>query len=100
MQKSAWEFLGLWIGTCAVCYGFFLTGMLGAGDIKLMAVCIGMLGIRRGCILIVSGMGLALLAACIRGRIWKHGWLQMKNQELKLAPYLFAGFCLTVGRFC
>ena len=94
IQRPILDFLGLWIGTCAVCYGFFLIGMLGAGDIKLMAVCIGMLGIQRGGLLLFSGMLLALFVACVRGKIWKHGWLQMKNQELRLAPYLFAGFCL------
>ena len=87
-------FLGRVIGTCAVFYGFFLCRMLGAGDIKLMAVCVGILGIWNGVCLIFSGMSLALLAASFRGKIWKYGMLHMKNQELRLAPYLFAGYCL------
>ena len=82
------------IGTCAAFYPFFLCRMLGAGDIKLIAVCAGILGIQRTGLMIFCGMMLALFVACIRGKVWKHGLLLMKNQELRLAPYLFAGFCL------
>lgn len=36
------------IGTCAVFYTLFLCRMLGAGDIKLMALCTGLLGMGPG----------------------------------------------------
>lgn len=85
-------FTGRVIGTCAVFYGFFLCRMLGAGDIKLMAVCVGILGIWRGTVLIFLGMILALLAAVIRGRVWTHGWLLIRGMKVRLAPYLLGGY--------
>ena len=90
-----WPLLGFWgrtIGTCAVFYGFFLCRMLGAGDIKLMAVCVGILGIWRGGVLIFLGMMLSLLASIVRGRVWKHGWLMIRGMKGRLAPYLLGGY--------
>lgn len=98
MNETFWieifQFLGRVIGTCAVFYIFFLCRMLGAGDIKLMAVIVGNAGIQGGCEILFLGMMLALLVFCIQERVWKYGFLRMKNRELRLAPYLFAGFCL------
>jgi len=85
-------FTGRVIGTCAVFYGFFLCRMLGAGDIKLMAVCVGILGVGRGSVLLFLGMFLAFLAAMVRGRVWKHGWLMIRGMKVRLAPYLLGGY--------
>ena len=43
------------IGTCAVFYTLFLCRMLGAGDIKLMALCTGLLGMGPGLLRAFSG---------------------------------------------
>ena len=93
------KFLGLLIATCVLLYGFFLSRMLGAGDIKLMAVCVGHLGIWKGGCVIFSGLVLALLVSCIQEKVWDSGWIPMKNRELKLAPYLLAGYWLVTGLF-
>lgn len=85
------------IGTCAVFYGFFLCRMLGAGDIKLMAVCVGMLGVWRGMLVIFSGMVLALFWACCESKVWKNGWSLLRGKKLRLAPYLLAGYVVTLG---
>lgn len=92
-----WQLLGFSgriVGTCAVFYGFFLCRMLGAGDVKLMAVSVGILGIWRGSVLIFLGMALALLAAMVRGRVWKYGWLLIRGMKVRLAPYLLGGYLL------
>ena len=44
------------IGTCAVFYTLFLCRMLGAGDIKLMALCTGLLGMGPGLLVIFTGL--------------------------------------------
>lgn len=49
------------IGTCAVFYTLFLCRMLGAGDIKLMALCTGLLGMGPGLLVIFTGLFLAAL---------------------------------------
>ena len=85
-------FVGRVVGTCAVFYGFFLCRMLGAGDIKLMAVSVGILGVWRGSVFIFFGMVLALLTAMVRGRFWKHGWLMIRGMKVRLAPYLLGGY--------
>lgn len=51
------------IGTCAVFYTLFLCRMLGAGDIKLMALCTGLLGMGPGLLVIFTGLFLAALRA-------------------------------------
>lgn len=89
-------FLGRVVGTCALFYGFFLCRMLGAGDIKLMAVCVGCLGIWTGALVIFCGMGLALAAAFLKGNVWKYGWRMIRGMEMRLAPYLFAGYCAVI----
>ena len=90
-------FTGRVIGTCAVFYGFFLCRMLGAGDIKLMAVCVGMLGVRRGGLMIFCGMVLALFWTCCESKVWKNGWSLLRGKKLRLAPYLLAGYVVTLG---
>ena len=67
------------VGTCAVFYALFLCRMLGAGDIKLMALCTGLLGMGPGLRVIFSGLLLAALRAA--GMIWKQGslWLRMER---------------------
>lgn len=59
------------IGTCAVFYTLFLCRMLGAGDIKLMALCTGLLGMGPGLLVIFTGLFLAALRAA--GMIWQQG---------------------------
>ena len=100
VKTVIWELVCFWgriIGTCAVFYVFFLKRMLGAGDIKLMAICVGILGIRTGAYVIFLGMLAALAGACIKGCVWKHGWLMIRNMELRLAPYLLAGYVVFHG---
>lgn len=88
------HFLARLFGTCAVFYIFFLCRMLGAGDIKLMAVCVGILGVRRGGVLIFLGLVLALLVTGWKGMVWKYGWFGIRGKKLRLAPYLLGGFFL------
>lgn len=106
------------IGTCAVFYILFLCRMLGAGDIKLMALCTGILGMGKGTVVIF--MGLCLAAAQAAAILYSEGilWERMsrlcrfaissgrdgklreypgRREEkslLHLGPYLFAGYCL------
>ena len=84
------EFFVCVIGTCAVLYVFFLCRMLGAGDIKLMAVCMGILGFQRGLAVMFIGFFLALLHAVVR--FAKNG--VFRGQKFRLAPYLFVGYCV------
>ena len=63
--------------------------MLGAGDIKLMAVCMGILGFSDGLTVIFIGFALAFLHALMKAK--KNG--VFRGQKLRLAPYLFMGYC-------
>ena len=112
------------IGTCAVFYTLFLCRMLGAGDIKLMALCTGLLGMGPGLLVIFSGLFLAALRAA--GMIWQQGslWMRMerigtfiirsgregklleypgredKRNILRLGHWLFLGYCIWLaGRY-
>lgn len=92
--------------------------MLGAGDIKLMALCTGILGLRDGTAVIFLGLFLAAVRAvyllCSEGILWERmarltgfvissgrdgkireypGRLE-KNAVMRLGPYLFAGYCV------
>lgn len=87
-------FLGRVFGTCAVFYILFLCRVLGAGDIKLMAVCVGFLGIERGAQMIVGGLLSALVVESFRANAWKCGYLGLRGIRIRLAPYLFLGYCL------
>jgi len=87
-------YFGRVLGTCALLYIFFLCRVLGAGDIKLMAVSIGFLGIERGMQMIVCGLLLAFIVESLRTDRWKCGYLGLKGVKVKLAPYLFFGYCL------
>ena len=75
-------------GTCAVLYPFFLFRMLGAGDIKLMAVCMGVLGFDSGIRMILCGFLTVLLRGLWRflrtGKFW--------GQSVRLAGHLLAGY--------
>ena len=68
------------IGTCAVFYTLFLCRMLGAGDIKLMALCTGLLGMGPGLLVIFTGLFLAALRAA--GMIWQQGSLWMRMERI------------------
>ena len=68
------------IGTCAVFYTLFLCRMLGAGDIKLMALCTGLLGMGPGLLVIFTGLFLAALRAA--GMIWRQGSLWMRMDRI------------------
>ena len=110
------------IGTCAAFYTLFLCRMLGAGDIKLMALCTGLLGMGPGLLVIFTGLFLAALRAA--GMIWRQGslWMRMerigtfvirsgkegkeypgredKRNILRLGPWLFLGYCIWLaGRY-
>ena len=81
-------------GTCAVFYVLFLCKVLGAGDIKLMAVCTGILGMERSAQMILCGLVLALIVESVRLKIWKCGYPAFQSCKVRLAPYLFLGYCL------
>ena len=112
------------IGTCAVFYTLFLCRMLGAGDIKLMALCTGLLGMGPGLLVIFTGLFLAALRAagmiCQQGSLWmrmerigtfiirsgREGKLleypgrEDKRNILRLGPWLFLGYCIWLaGRY-
>lgn len=104
-------------GTCAVFYIFFLWRMLGAGDIKLMALCVGMLGISNGVLVLFLGL-LSASAESLR-KLGKRGilWSRLSGLaafviqsgrdrkireypgradpcgSLRLGPHLFLGYC-------
>lgn len=103
-------------GTCAVLYPFFVCRVIGAGDIKLMGLCIGYLGARDGLYMIFLGMIPAAFASAVKihreGRLWermanltsfagkivrerKFTRYQIKYQKsdlIPLAPFLFIGY--------
>lgn len=89
-------FFGHVFGTCAVFYVLFLWNVLGAGDIKLMAVSVGVLGIEQGARMIVCGLLLAFVVESFRANVWKCGYLGLRGIKVRLAPYLFLGYCLFV----
>ena len=92
--------------------------MLGAGDIKLMAVCVGFLGLHDGSAVLFAGFLLASVPAAVRmirqgtlgARLWRlsefvsrsvrgrrflpYAGIEEEQGTLRLCPYLFAGFCL------
>lgn len=106
------------VGTCAVFYPFFLCRTIGAGDIKLMGVITGFLGVWDGVLVIGLGMVFAAVAASyrmikqgtvwfrleraarfavetgIKGRLTEYPGYFEKEGLLRLGPYLFAGYCL------
>ncbi|MCI9569629.1 MAG: prepilin peptidase [Lachnospiraceae bacterium] len=108
-------------GTCALFYGLFLCRAMGAGDIKLMAVCTGFLGFWDGLFVIFLGLVLAGGKAAwtaIRSRGLREQWTgfflyavcmmqsrsvtaypqsQNPEHEIRLGPYLFGGYCLFWG---
>lgn len=110
-------FLGRIVGTCAVFYVLFLCRMLGAGDIKLMALCPGILGVWDGLLVIFLGLAFAAVRAawrlCSRGILWERvmrlaefavrsgrdGKLREypgraeRESVMRLGPYLFLGYC-------
>lgn len=82
-------FLACVIGTCAAFYVLFLCRMLGAGDIKLMAVCSGILGPWDGCLVIFLG----LFLAAVRG-----AWILMADGVLWGRLERLSGFVIRCGR--
>lgn len=104
--------------TCAAFYILFLCRALGAGDIKLMALCTGILGAWDGIYVIFLGMLFA--AGWAAWRLWKEGQLWERMQRftgfviqtkrtgklaeypgsrdpangIRLGPLLFLGYCL------
>lgn len=92
--------------------------MLGAGDIKLMAVCVGFLGLCDGVFVIFLGLGLGAFRAAfvlvkeeilwerlnrlgqfviqsgLNGKLTEYPGRREAGSLLKLGPYLFFGYCL------
>lgn len=103
-------------GTCAVLYPFFVCRVTGAGDIKLMGLCIGYLGARDGLYMIFLGLIPAAFAAAVKiyreGRLWermenlasfagrivrgrkleRYQIRYQKSDLIPLAPFLFIGY--------
>lgn len=108
-------------GTCALFYGLFLCRAMGAGDIKLMAVCTGFLGFWDGLTVIFLGLLLAgaeAVRVMVRNGGFRERWTgfflyamcmvrsrsvsiyplrQSTGHEIRLGPYLFWGYCLFWG---
>ena len=109
--------------TCAVFYPLFLCGMMGAGDIKLMGMCVGFLGISDGSyMLFLSFIPAAAVSAwklCRAVKLWERmaeltvfaGRVRREKRFLKyrirrgkedvipLGPCLLLGYCLYIGIF-
>ena len=92
--------------------------MLGAGDIKLMAVCAGYLGLWDGIFVLFLGLLLGALRAAwillkqeilwermnrlgrfvvrsgLEGKLMEYPGRLEEGSLLRLGPYLFAGYCL------
>lgn len=96
LGKELGIFVGHVIGTCAVLYVLFLCRLLGAGDIKLMAVCVGILGVDIGAGMILCGFVVALIVESLRARVWLCGYQALKGMQVRLAPYLLLGYGLFV----
>ena len=102
MMKSGtteliFNLIRVWVhvfGTCAVFYILFWGNMLGAGDIKLMAVCVGYLGIEQGLQMFFCGFLLALIVESLRANVSGCGYPEAGRHRVRLAPYLFLGYCL------
>lgn len=115
---SAGMFLLRFAGTCAVFYVFFRCRMIGAGDVKLMGLVTGFLGVWNGILVLCLGLLLAAGTAAyrmkkqgtlwtrlerlsqfiiqmgIKGRLMEYPGYFEKESLLRLGPYLFAGYCL------
>lgn len=116
--SRAGYFILRFVGTCVVFYPFFLCRTIGAGDIKLMGVIAGFLGVWDSVFVIGLGMIFAAAAASyrmikqgtvwfrlervarfavetgMRGRLTEYPGYFEKESLLRLGPYLFAGYCL------
>ena len=102
VNEGLLEYLILFIGTCAALYPFFLCRMLGAGDIKLMALCLAELGIDGGIRMIFCGLLLVFLHGLwkgflsgkmeFRGTLLQERFEQFRRQPVRLAGYLLAGY--------
>ena len=73
------SFILRFVGTCAVFYPFFLCRTIGAGDIKLMGVVTGFLGVWDG--MLVIGLGMVFAAAAASYRMIKQGtvWFRLER---------------------
>jgi len=111
-------FMLRFVGTCAAFYLFFLCRMIGAGDIKLMGLIVGFLGVGDGLLVLCLGFIFAAGAAAsrmirqetvwvrleriarfavetgIRGRLTEYPGAFETESLLRLGPYLFSGYCL------
>lgn len=111
-------YFGRILAVCALFYGLFLLRMLGAGDIKLMALCVGIAGFEAGLMILLFGFLPA--AACAYIRMRRQGTLssrilrltefvlravterkftaypgrEEKQGLLRMGPFLFAGCCV------
>ncbi len=118
MLWGAFGFMVRGFAICAIFYVLYLCRMLGAGDIKLMALCAAILGMEDGLIIIFSGFLLAAVnGACTlikEGLLWEKmarisrfmiqwgydGKLREypgrteKSSRIYMGPYLFAGYCI------
>ena len=83
-------FAARFLGTCAALYVFFWFRMLGSGDIKLMAVCVGILGVWDGMLVVFLGALCATAVVLLKSVGFGYVWL--RGQEIRLAPYLLAGY--------
>ena len=91
------------IGTCAVFYTLFLCRMLGAGDIKLMALCTGLLGMiwQQGSLWMrMERIGTFIIRSGREGKLLEYPGREDKRNILRLGPWLFLGYCIWLaGRY-
>ena len=72
------------VGAGLVCYPLFLLRMVGAADVKLVAVIVGLLGIRTGSASVMTGLAL--------GAVWSAGKLLRKGLWRQRLSWLAAYF--------
>ncbi len=77
-------------------YVLFLYKVLGAGDVKLLGICMGFLGVSQGTAVIFCGLVLALIVEIVREKRWNCGYRDLRGVRVRLAPYILAGYCMVL----
>ncbi len=84
-------FIARTLFTGAALYYFFYIRALGAGDVKLMAIIVGFLGVMPGLTVLFSGLVISVISfifSCAASGILT------PKKKIKLAPSIFGGYVL------
>ena len=87
-------FLARLSAVCILFFPFFVCRMIGAGDIKLMGICVGALGIWDGIFAVFAGLLLA--AAASAWKMYKDGSFR---ERLYIVSGITGGMSFRLGRF-